>query len=248
MKLRPGRIIWNFLFAVVISILISFVAVPNAADLAMRGFHVTFSLSDCLVAVRTHSVFLYLLPLPYLLACFYTNRELFYDQFVIRFRDMRRVWNIQVKRILLFSCLFSFVFNAAGIAVGLHYTNVVNNWDEVESLYYIVNEKTNDIHFIYIVIGSFLLVVLFLVIYSLLFLLLVWRLPLPILGLLICASCVAADAVFISNGIFIMPIGFLSYYYMSWNTGMIFRIIAAIALIAVLCWLGSKAVRKKEFL
>ena len=214
----------------------------------MRGFHVTFSLSDCLVAVRTHSVFLYLLPLPYLLACFYTNRELFYDQFVIRFRDMRRVWNIQVKRILLFSCLFSFVFNAAGIAVGLHYTNVVNNWDEVESLYYIVNEKTNDIHFIYIVIGSFLLVVLFLVIYSLLFLLLVWRLPLPILGLLICASCVAADAVFISNGIFIMPIGFLSYYYMSWNTGMIFRIIAAIALIAVLCWLGSKAVRKKEFL
>ena len=240
--------IWIVLVGAVLSVIIVLVNVPNIADIAERFYRVPFSVADGLVSIRRNNLFFFLIPLTFILACFYSNRELFYDQFVIRFQDMKKIWKIQVKELTKLSVLYSFIFNAAGIITGLYYTKTLCNWDQTESLCFILSNGTIKIIPILTVVVSFLLLVLVLMIYSMLFFLLIWKLSSPIGALFLCAAVVAADLVAYATEVHVFPSGLLSNDYTCWNTGMLLRTFAAIALIVILYWFGTKAVRKKEFL
>lgn len=248
MKVNVSRLFWNMLIGAVLSVIIVLVNVPNIADIAERFYRVPFSVADGLVSIRRNNLFFFLIPLTFILACFYSNRELFYDQFVIRFQDMRVIWKIQVKELTKLSALYAFVFNAAGIITGLYYSKILCNWDQAESLCFILSSGTVKLHPALIIAGSFLLSVLVLMIYSMLFFLLIWRLSSPIGALFLCAAVVAADLVAYATEVHVFPSGLLSNDYTCWNTGMLLRTFAAIALIVILYWFGTKAVRKKEFL
>lgn len=233
---------------IIISFLIALVAVSNAADLVERGYHITLSLTDCLLAIRRSNLFYYLIPLTCCFSCFHYERELFIDQYSIRFHDIKKVWTTQFKSVSILSLLYSMIFNTVGLLVGLHYTVLLHNWDRIESLCYISYEKIIDVNPILVISVSYLSAVFILMFYSLLFLVLIWGTASRAGGLLICAVLVSADATCVNSGTYISPSGFISNDYWNWSIYTPFKLIFFGGVIVFLYWLGTKVVWKKEFL
>ena len=248
MSKKRSRLIWNIAVAGVIAAIIAITYTEYAADLARRAYHVPVTLADVLVFIRRNDLFFFLVPLPFLLACFYSVRELFYDQFVIRFGNTKTVWKLQLRELAKLSLLYSFLFNAAGIAFGLRFTNLLYNWDQKQSLCCMIKNTMVKVEPVFILLGSFALLCLYLMLYSVAFFTLIWKLSSPIGALLLCAALIALDRVAVASELRIFPSELLSNDYLKWNPRMLLRILIVSAGIALLCQLGKMAAQKKEFL
>ena len=188
------------------------------------------------------------MPISFILACFFSNREYFSVQFAVRFEKMDRIWSIQTKRVAVLSLLYAFLFNASGIVVSLFYTKIFYNWDQIASLCYVFYKETVIVNPILLVLGSFSLMWMVLMIYAIIYLLLIWKLSSLIGALFLSMLLAVLDRFACAYEINVLPSGLLSNDYPAWNASMLLRIFAAIALIVILYWFGTKAVRKKEFL
>ena len=252
MRLKSGRILWNVGLSVFISFVFSLVYIKQANDLCLRTLHMSLCLSDCLVAIRHSEFFFFLMPIIFVLVCYYSNRELFYDQFAIRLRNMKKIWTIQIKSILWLSLLYSSVFCGTGLVVGLFHTNLFYNWDQIESVCYEMRWRlpnpTVKVNPIFIFPVSLVSTVFILLLYGILFFLITWHFTKPVGGFLICLAIIASDYVTYRNEIFVLPNGFISIDYWNWNIYTPIRLLIVCSVIICLCWLGLKVVRKKEFL
>ena len=240
--------LWNAILGLMIAVPIAVFSVKNIADAAERLLRVRISVLDGLMSVRTDSnIILLMLLLPFLLACFYTNREFYYYQFAVRFGSMGSIWNRQTGWLIKLSLFYAFLLTGAVFTASLFETKTLCNWDSADSLYFIYLRRTVSISPVFVIAVVFFSTALVMMIYSEVFLLLIWRISSPIGALLISCGLISADA-FLGTQYGFLPEGFLRVSYENIGYAFGYRLLIAAAAAVLLKLLGSRIVNRKEFL